>query len=86
MSYDIGIVKNEIRQMILNINIQGKYSRLWTFQTTLQFLNILQKRSTFECIYLSLSFLLKFMLMSLNVRDCGYWEILADTYGLLIQA
>ena len=82
MSYDIGIVKNEIRQ----INIQGKYSRLWTFQTTLQFLNILQKRSTFECIYLSLSFLLKFMLMSLNVRDCGYWEILADTYGLLIQA
>ena len=79
----IGIVQNEIRQTsIFKENIQG----FGLFQTTLQFLNILKKQSTFECIYLSLSFLLKFMLMSLNVRDCGYWEILADTYGLLIQA
>ena len=67
-----------------------KYSRkifkALDFLNYFTILNILQKRSTFECIYLSLSFLLKFMLMSLNVRDCGYWEILADTYGLLIQA
>ena len=80
MFHDIGIVKNEIR------HIQGKYSRLWTFSNYFTILNILQKIRTFECIYLSLSFLFKFMLMSLNVRDCGYWEILADTYGLLIQA
>ena len=76
----IGIVQNEIR------HIQVKYSRLWTVSKYFTFLNILKKRRTFECIYLSLSFLLKFMLMSLNVRDCGYWEILADTHGLLIQA
>ena len=75
-----------MRYGILFINMQGLYSKFWTFSNYFTILNILQKRRTFECIYLSLSFLFKFMLMSLNVRDCGYWEILADTYGLLIQA